>query len=464
MSAAPTGKGRSVTDRPYINPAEIELIAILLNRQNQLRDCEMLGRDDFQEARHYDAFTTIKDLHAAGESIDPLAVATAMDPKDKAEYSYLNAIAKEHGYFTGNLWARAVSMRKDAINRACQMAAANGDWTRIVELRAEYDRLGQRRFNTFTAAQLLAKEFPPLRWLVDGVLPEGCTLLAAPPKVGKSRLALQMALALANGGYALNSETTQCQAIEALYLALESGERRLQKDIRQLQPDGTIPVGLHLATAWRRLAEGGIGDLDTFLEREPGVKLIIIDTLAQARSATHGDNGFLYSSDYLTGAAIKELGDRHGISILIVHHTRKAISDDPLDSVSGSYGVTGSVDTVLVLERKRMESDGTLSIISRDYPDNRWALSFKDGLWTLRGTPSEASADGWNGEGDSHERRAILDILRVQPMRPVELAGVLRKNPSTLRTLLQRLAETNKIYRKFDGTYAVIPDDLKKLN
>lgn len=327
MSAAPTGKGRSVTDRPYINPAEIELIAILLNRQNQLRDCEMLGRDDFQEARHYDAFTTIKDLHAAGESIDPLAVATAMDPKDKAEYSYLNAIAKEHGYFTGNLWARAVSMRKDAINRACQMAAANSDWTRIVELRAEYDRLGQRRFNTFTAAQLLAKEFPPLRWLVDGVLPEGCTLLAAPPKVGKSRLALQMALALANGGYALNSETTQCQAIEVLYLALESGERRLQKDIRQLQPDGTIPVGLHLATTWRRLAEGGIGHLDTFLEREPGVKLVIIDTLAQARSATHGDNGFLYSSDYLTGAAIKELGDRHGISILIVHHTRKAISD-----------------------------------------------------------------------------------------------------------------------------------------
>ncbi len=311
---------------------------------------------------------------------------------------------------------------------------------------------------------MLVKEFPPLQWLVDGVLPEGTTLLAAPPKVGKSRLALQLALALVNGGYALNSESTRCPSIEVLYLALESGERRLQKDIRQLQADGTIPVGLHLATTWRRLAEGGISDLETFLTKEPGVKLVIIDTLAQARSATHGDNGFLYSSDYLTGAAIKALGERRGISILVVHHTRKAISDDPLDSVSGSYGVTGSVDSVLVLERKRMESDGTLSIISRDYPDNRWALSFKDGLWTLRGTPSEAAADGWNGDGDSHERRAILDILRTQPMRPVELAMALGKNASTLRTLLQRLAETNKIYRKFDGTYAVMPDDPKKLN
>lgn len=455
---------KPLVNSSYTHPAEIELVAILLNHPTNLVDCEMLVRDDFQEPRHYEAFRTIKALHAAGEAVDPLSVATAMDPKDHSDYEYLLLIAQTYRCYTGNLWSRVVPMRKGAIERACRLAAAQGDWARIVELQAEHARLSQRRFNTLTAAELLAKEFTPLQWLVDGVLPEGTTLLAAPPKVGKSRLALQLALALVNGGYALNSKDTQCQSIEVLYLALESGERRLQKDIQQLQGDGTVPVGLHVATTWRRLAEGGSADLEAFLKKQPDIKLVVIDTLAQARSATHGENGFLYSADYLAGAAIKDLGDRCGLSVLIVHHTRKAISDDPLDSVSGSYGVTGSVDSILVLQRQRMQSDGTLSIISRDYPDNQWALSFEKGLWTLRGTPGQASADGWNGDGDSDARRAILKELRIQPRRPVELAFLLDKKDSTIRTLLQKLLESNKVYKRLDGTYAVVPDDPKRLN
>lgn len=449
---------------PNTNPAEVELVAILLNRQDGLNDCDMLRRDDFQEARHWDAYQAIKALHAAREPVDPLTVATAMDGKDKADYEYLVFIARACGFYTANLWARVVYMRLGTIHRACQQAAAQANWPRIVELQAEKARLSQRRFNTLTAAELLSKEFPPLQWLVEGILPEGTTLLAAPPKVGKSRLALQMALALVNGGYALNSEQTRCQSIEVLYLALESGERRLQKDIQQLQADGSIPVGLHVATTWRRLTEGGLADLDAFLDKWPGIKLVIIDTLAQARSATHGENGFLYSADYLAGAAIKELGDKRGISILVVHHTRKAISDDPLDAVSGSYGVTGSVDTVLVLQRKRMEKDGTLSLISRDYPDNRWALSFEQGLWTLRGTPSQASVMGWNGDGDSDARRAILNELRIQPRKPADLAFLLRKNRVTIRRLLMKLVEANKVYQQFDGTYALVPTDPMSLN
>ena len=49
-----------------------------------------------------------------------------------------------------------------------------------------------------TAAELEHKVFPPVRMMVPGLLIEGLTLLAGKPKVGKSWLALDVCLAVAD--------------------------------------------------------------------------------------------------------------------------------------------------------------------------------------------------------------------------------------------------------------------------
>lgn len=54
----------------------------------------------------------------------------------------------------------------------------------------------------FTAADLGRAKFPELRQIVPGVIVEGQTILAAPPKKGKSYLALQVAVAVAMGSTA----------------------------------------------------------------------------------------------------------------------------------------------------------------------------------------------------------------------------------------------------------------------
>src|SRR6478609_4796720 len=56
-----------------------------------------------------------------------------------------------------------------------------------------------------TAAWLDGQEFSPLEWMVEGILPEGMGLLAAPPKAGKSWLVNNVALACAAGGSALGA-------------------------------------------------------------------------------------------------------------------------------------------------------------------------------------------------------------------------------------------------------------------
>ncbi len=108
---------------------------------------------------------------------------------------------------------------------------------------------------TFTAADLMREELPPVRWAVPGILPEGLSLLAGKPKLGKSWLALGLAVAKASGGVALGK--IPVDQGEVLYLALEDNRRRLQNRLRKVLDGSPPPEGLHIATEWARVDEGG---------------------------------------------------------------------------------------------------------------------------------------------------------------------------------------------------------------
>ncbi|MDD3493145.1 MAG: AAA family ATPase, partial [Candidatus Thermoplasmatota archaeon] len=137
---------------------------------------------------------------------------------------------------------------------------------------------------TITGADLAKKEFPPIRWAVPGLLPEGYGILGGRPKIGKSWLAFDLALAVASGGYAIGSNEYPVESGTVLYLALEDNERRLQERQKILlngQAGG--PQDLHLVTNWKRLNEGGLEALEAWLDANPDCRLVIIDTLARAK-------------------------------------------------------------------------------------------------------------------------------------------------------------------------------------
>ena len=307
-----------------------------------------------------------------------------------------------------------------------------------------------------TASELWRKEFKPLKMIVTPILPEGVTLLVSAPKIGKTRLAGQLALATASGGYALNHPDTMVNKTKVLFMALESGDRRAQKDLKQMIENP--PDGLFIVTEWPRLNDGGTAALEEWLDENPDCTLVIIDTIAKVRDSNHGGNGFMYTADYEAGAAIKAIADKRGISMLLLHHANKMNDDgkDLMDTVSGSTGVTGSVDHILFLKRNRLEEDGLMTLISRDFEDRQFAMTFKDGLWTLVGKPEEAAGDGWRGDGSSNARSEILVALRKEPMKPADLAATLGKNPTTVRRLLMNLSEAGKVQKRFDGKYSLL--------
>jgi hypothetical protein len=61
--------------------------------------------------------------------------------------------------------------------------------------------------------------------------------------------------------------------------------------------------------------------------------------------------------------------------------------------VSGTNGLAGSADTMIVLHRERQASTGLLKITGRDVAENEYAITLADGAaWVLAGNTLAESA------------------------------------------------------------------------
>ena len=52
-------------------------------------------------------------------------------------------------------------------------------------------------------------------------------------------------------------------------------------------------------------------------------------------------DSYSYSSDYEVIGKLKQFADRHGVCVLIVHHTRKQPAGDSFEMISGTTGLLG---------------------------------------------------------------------------------------------------------------------------
>jgi hypothetical protein len=81
------------------------------------------------------------------------------------------------------------------------------------------------------------------------------------------------------------------------------------------------------------------------------VACIAIDVLKMVRPGGQ-DRKAAYDRDYEALVGLRELSKELGIAIIVAHHTRKTAADDLIDMVSGTLGLTGAADTIIVIERQ----------------------------------------------------------------------------------------------------------------
>lgn len=202
-------------------------------------------------------------------------------------------------------------------------------------------------------SELQDKTLPPMKWLIDDLLPVGgVVMLSAKPKMGKSFLAIQLALSVASGGEFLGF---QAQKHEVLYIDLETSQRSMKNRISMMTADA--PKGLYLMTPQEVFEFGNIGNgfesqVDYFLESHKGVKLVIVDTYGLIQgSRTAAQN--IYRQEYAEISHLNSWARKKGFTLVLIHHQNK--QDDyanPVQGISGSTGITGGLQAYYILSKR----------------------------------------------------------------------------------------------------------------
>lgn len=300
-----------------------------------------------------------------------------------------------------------------------------------------------QKLSTINAEELLSFPLPPIRFIIDGLLPQGLHILAGAPKIGKSWLALTLCLCVAKGEPLWSFAAQQCSV---LYLCLEDSYQRIRCRLLDLTEDA--PDTLHFSIIAEQLHGGLEQQIERFLLEHPDTGLVVIDTLQRVRGS--GDSGNPYANDYRDIGALKALADKHRIAILLVHHIRKLKSDDPMDMISGTNGISGATDTNFVLMKtSRSKSTATLYCTGRDIEYRELNLEFdsETHFWNLLSdnSPSVEQPDGQmlsllsallrqqsQISATAATLLKIIDPTNAEGLTPNLLSRQIRKNVDTL--------------------------------
>lgn len=329
-------------------------------------------------------------------------------------------------------------------------------------------------------ADLQKRTFKEPKWVIPNVLPTGTILLAARPKMRKTFLALQLALAVCGGRKFLE---WQCNQGDVLFLGLEDNERRLKSRIKLLQTMELNPPDLGGFRYWtggvdispttgrefisnpeeaeRTYAafprgQHGVDALKRFLDMYPATRLIIIDTYAHFRDQS--SNRDVYQRDVDQMMPITRMASEREVCVLVVHHEKKGLasseSGDFMEDASGTSGITGTVDAVMSIKGKRgiqLENEERKLLLSgRDVPhDFELDMAF------------DAERGGWLPSARQDVRASILTLLERHPyMTQQEIGSVL---PNVSRPRISQVLTTMKFENLIEQSKAgySLPRDFK---
>ncbi|WP_270553827.1 AAA family ATPase [Cloacibacillus evryensis] len=289
-------------------------------------------------------------------------------------------------------------------------------------------------------------------WAIDQMIPQGLSVIASPPKTGKSYFVLQSAFAVASGEKFLGYRTTKGKV---LLISLEDTFNRLQKRIVQVCPDTSkIPDNLDMTVEFPRLDSEGLACLDKQI-KESGYSLVIVDTWGKSKpngQAKRSEN--VYETDVRLVSEVKKLADKYGISILLVHHLKKGggASKDWLESLSGSMGLSATVDGLLALERERGSDIGILKRSGRDLEDDEdIGLNWLAPCWEFNGSAVQMKLNA--------TKQKILTCIEKsnEPVKPCYVSTDTGINANTVRYHLSKMLQEGLIAITSDGKYMLPP-------
>jgi hypothetical protein len=316
------------------------------------------------------------------------------------------------------------------------------------------------RAHALNAQELGRKKFKPLQYALPGLIAEGVTLLGGRPKIGKSWFLLQCEGAVAKGTTTLSLPRAPTPG-DVLKLSLEDGERRIQRRMEKHfgEDISCWPSRLTIAAKWSPLDRGGLEDIREWCKEVERPALVTIDTLQKVRP--EGKAGkTAYTIDYEANKGLLQICHEFpGLAIMTAVHDRKMGVDDVFDTLSGTLGLTGGVDSVALIKKDPIAGN-LLHVQGRDLEETickgmsfdretcRWQIFGGDAL-KVRLPPNE---------------KLIVDALAVAGAGGLDIEGIMQATglspATTVRSLLSRMVGKETIGKLGRGRY-ILPLDME---
>lgn len=199
--------------------------------------------------------------------------------------------------------------------------------------------------------EMADRVYPERRWLVKGLIPDGMTIIGGSPKVAKSYVAYDLALATVGQGLALGH--FGCERGGALYCAIEDDERDSKArvlQIRQLMPK---QADLYFVNTTEVPSfSQGLLDYIRLMVTEYQLALVVIDPLMYVYDVlTNSRDPFREVKDALL--PFRQMAVELQFSLVFVDHRRKENKDDVdiFQTLYGSQAKQAITDSLIMVER-----------------------------------------------------------------------------------------------------------------
>lgn len=301
-----------------------------------------------------------------------------------------------------------------------------------------------------TLEEVFDSESEAMEWLVSGLLPVGETvLLCALPKVGKSKLAIDLAFSVATGeSRFLGQETKQGKV---LLITPDASKMSLKQELMKRgfrKPDSP---NLHIFPRW---SIDQMAVLEAKLENfRPD--LVVIDSLKKITAGKEiSENSAEFADNII---ALNDMLSRYRATGILVHHANKSNDAIGVERARGSTAIVGACWGTWMLERipkkdpnnaKRMIVDPKdpkriFTATSRDAEGTTLNIEFnlENNSWDFMG---EVGVDQQEAKQQSTYQERILKVLldnqrSLSGPEIMELMGIGREQRNSVYTVLGRM-------------------------
>lgn len=442
----------------YCKEMETSLLGMLMVDSSLIADC-LLAKTDFGTVDHQLIYKAIASVYEEHNAVDPILVAKELDKMGElnrvggSDYIYqLQAPIVETEsapYYIHEILKMSLSRQTSALFAKAQQRIEEGEnhelvSAEITEAIQEMESI-QKGYEGITAKELENMEIPPAKWFIPDMLCEGLTILAGPPKIGKSYFCWNMALAIACGGMVFSEIELEAKH-NVSYLSFEDSPALLKERLPQIS--NIMPANLHIVTdiSGSKFDALGLGMLKKHVD-EVKSEVVFVDTWAHVSPAVE-QKGTAYDIEYEMLKPVQRFAHEHNIALILVTHTRKAVDmENSFNRIQGSTAMQAGCDTLMMLSHD--SGSKTLHISGRRILSDQLAFTMDDGVWCLEGNAVE-----YHKSELRKEIKSLLIEAGNEGLSYGDIKDLTGKNDSHIKVTLRRMVKDDEIEQpKIRGKY-----------